>query len=369
MQWTTAKIRQSFLDFFKERGHPIVPSASMIPQGDPTLLFTNAGMVQFKDYFLGVRTPQQCASPTTKNACASRASITISKRSAATLTITLFRDARQLVVRRLLQGGSDSVALGADHQGLENRPKLLYATDHKDDDEAEDIWLKTRHAAARADPAIRRQGEFLGDGRDGPCGPCSEITSIAARPRASRKEIIRARNASSTSTDASASSRSATSFSSSTTATRRQADSAAEEARRYRHRARAHRGGDAEHRDRQDPRQLRHRSVPDDNPKDRPIAAQKFGNGARYGKDEERDISYRAIADHARTMSFLHRRGRHSRQHRSRVRAAPNHPARRASRPLSGIHRPFLATAHAGVVETMGDAYPEIKAAATKTAK
>ncbi len=58
MRWTTAKIRQSFLDFFAARGHTIVPSASLIPKGDPTLLFTNAGMVQFKDYFLGLRTPQ-----------------------------------------------------------------------------------------------------------------------------------------------------------------------------------------------------------------------------------------------------------------------------------------------------------------------
>src|SRR6202008_4726632 len=57
MRVTTAKIRQSLLDFFAERGHTIVPSASLIPKGDPTLLFVNAGMVPFKDYFLGVRTP------------------------------------------------------------------------------------------------------------------------------------------------------------------------------------------------------------------------------------------------------------------------------------------------------------------------
>src|SRR5487761_1998986 len=57
MKWTTDRIRQSFLDFFQAKGHEIVPSAPLIPKGDPTLLFTNAGMVPFKDYFLGVRTP------------------------------------------------------------------------------------------------------------------------------------------------------------------------------------------------------------------------------------------------------------------------------------------------------------------------
>ena len=52
----SAELRERFLSFFKARGHTIVPSDSLIPRGDPTVLFTSAGMNQFKDYFVGTRT-------------------------------------------------------------------------------------------------------------------------------------------------------------------------------------------------------------------------------------------------------------------------------------------------------------------------
>ena len=53
MSLTSSQLRQAFLDYFAEQGHEVVPSSSLVPGNDPTLLFTNAGMVQFKDCFLG----------------------------------------------------------------------------------------------------------------------------------------------------------------------------------------------------------------------------------------------------------------------------------------------------------------------------
>jgi alanyl-tRNA synthetase len=65
---TSAEIRKQFLDFFASKGTPDRPSAPIVVKNDPTLLFTNAGMNQFKDYFLGIKNRRTRASPIHKNA-------------------------------------------------------------------------------------------------------------------------------------------------------------------------------------------------------------------------------------------------------------------------------------------------------------
>jgi alanyl-tRNA synthetase len=77
------EIRSTFLDYFRKNGHEVVPSSPLVPRNDPTLMFTNAGMVQFKNVFTGLEKPALFARPRRRrNACAPAASTTISTMSA-----------------------------------------------------------------------------------------------------------------------------------------------------------------------------------------------------------------------------------------------------------------------------------------------
>ena len=87
---TGSQIRRKFLDFFIQKGHREVHSSSLVPPNDPTLLFTNAGMNQFKDVFLGLEKRDYARPQPRRNACAPEASTTISKTSASPIAITRF---------------------------------------------------------------------------------------------------------------------------------------------------------------------------------------------------------------------------------------------------------------------------------------
>ena len=138
----TADIRARFLEFFRDRGHTVVPSAPLVPGNDPTLLFTNSGMVQFKNVFLGSEKPGYVRA-------VRRAALPARRRQAQRPGLGrlhgppphLLRDARQLVVRRLLQARGHRLGLGAADRGLRPAaPRSSAVTVYETDDEAYAIW-------------------------------------------------------------------------------------------------------------------------------------------------------------------------------------------------------------------------------------
>ena len=165
-------IRSSFIRFFEEREHLHMPSASLIPAGDPTLLFTSAGMVPFKPFFMGEQTPP-------------RRRLTSCQKSFRTTDIDEVGDHKHLTFFEMLGNFSigdyfkqDAVAFAWDLcTGLFGlAPERMYVTVHLDDDEAYDIW----HDEIGIPPErIYRYGNsdnWWGPaGLEGPTGPCSEL--------------------------------------------------------------------------------------------------------------------------------------------------------------------------------------------------
>jgi alanyl-tRNA synthetase len=176
MRWTTDKIRQSFLDFFAARHHQVVPSAPLIPKGDPTLLFVNAGMVPFKDYFLGVRTAPH-ARVVDCQKC-----LRISGKHNDLEAVG--RDSYHHTFFEMLGNWSFGDYYKAEaitfHWELVTKvweipAERLWATIYKDDDEAEEAWLKLKVLPKDRILRFSEKDNFWEMGETGPCGPCSEI--------------------------------------------------------------------------------------------------------------------------------------------------------------------------------------------------
>lgn len=168
------EIRQSFLDFFKEKNHTIVPSAPVIPHGDPTLLFTNAGMNQFKDVFLGTgsRPFTRCAD-TQKCIRVSGKHNDLEEVGYDTYHHTFF----EMLGNWSFGDYYKKEAIAWSWELLTSIWKLpkdrLHATVFRTDDEAYEIWKQYL-----PETQIHRCDEkdnFWEMGETGPCGPCSEI--------------------------------------------------------------------------------------------------------------------------------------------------------------------------------------------------
>ena len=165
------EIRSSYLKFFEDRGHKIVPSSSLIPYGDPTLLLTSAGMVQFKPYFT-----QKAVPPAPRLASCQKCFRTTDMDSVGDAThCTFFEMLGNFSFGDYFKKEVIPWAWEYVTQYLKIPPSRLWVTVFRDDDEAFEIWRQTGIPENR----IVRLGEsdnFWGPaGNSGPCGPCTEI--------------------------------------------------------------------------------------------------------------------------------------------------------------------------------------------------
>lgn len=173
---TSKEIRQSFLDFFKEKNHRIVDSAPVVPHGDPTLLFTNAGMNQFKDVFLGTGSREyKRAADTQKCIRVSGKHNDLEEVGYDTYHHTFF----EMLGNWSFGDYYKEEAIQWAWELLTDTWKLpkerLWATVYKTDEEAFKIW-KTK-TDINPDHVLRfdEKDNFWEMGDTGPCGPCSEI--------------------------------------------------------------------------------------------------------------------------------------------------------------------------------------------------
>jgi alanyl-tRNA synthetase len=173
---TSNELRQAFLDYFHDNNHEVVASSPLVPGNDPTLLFTNAGMVQFKDVFLGTEkrkydraaSSQRCVRAGGKHNDLENVGYTSRHH-------TFFEMLGNFSFGDYFKKDAIRYAWEFLTETLELPPERLWVTVFNDDDEAADIWLNE----IKVDPdRFSRLGEkdnFWAMGDTGPCGPCSEI--------------------------------------------------------------------------------------------------------------------------------------------------------------------------------------------------
>ena len=171
----SAEIRQAFLDYFARQGHAVVASSSLVPENDPTLLFTNAGMNQFKDVFLG-RDKRDYTRATSSQRCV-RAGGKHNDLENVGYTArhhTFFEMLGNFSFGDYFKRDAIRFAWEFLTGELGLPPEKLWVTVHVSDDEAADIWLKEMGVSAERFSRLD-EDNFWQMGDTGPCGPSSEI--------------------------------------------------------------------------------------------------------------------------------------------------------------------------------------------------
>jgi alanyl-tRNA synthetase len=173
---SAADVRRAFLEFFRERQHAVVASSSLIPGNDPTLLFTNAGMVQFKDVFLGkdkrdyvrATSSQRCVRAGGKHNDLENVGYTARHH-------TFFEMLGNFSFGDYFKRDAIRYAWEFVTGTLQLDPSRLWVTVYKEDTEAADIWLKEIGISPERFSRMGEKSNFWAMGDTGPCGPCTEI--------------------------------------------------------------------------------------------------------------------------------------------------------------------------------------------------
>jgi len=173
---STNQIRSIFLEFFKEKGHEIVESGSLIPINDPSLLFTNSGMVPFKDMLLGVEkrgytratSSQRCLRVGGKHNDLDNVGYTARHH-------TFFEMLGNFSFGDYFKEEAIAFAWELLTKRYEIPPEKLWITVHKDDEESEKIWIDKIGVDPERISRLDDEENFWTMGDTGPCGPCSEI--------------------------------------------------------------------------------------------------------------------------------------------------------------------------------------------------
>ena len=173
---TATEIRAAFLEFFRKNGHQVLPSSSLVPHNDPTLLFTNAGMVQFKDVFLGkdlrnysrAATSQRCVRAGGKHNDLENVGYTARHH-------TFFEMLGNFSFGDYFKREAIHYAWNFITVTLGIPKDRLWVTVYQEDDEAQRIWVEEIGVDPTRCTRLGEKSNFWAMGDTGPCGPCSEI--------------------------------------------------------------------------------------------------------------------------------------------------------------------------------------------------
>lgn len=173
---TTNELRSAFLEYFGENGHRIVPSASLVPQNDPTLLFTNAGMVPFKNVFTGQETrPYSRATTAQKVVRAGGKHNDLDNVGYTARHLTFFEMLGNFSFGDYFKAEAIEFAWTLLTKGYGLPKEKLLATVYSEDEEAAELWRKIAGLPEEKIIRIPTSDNFWRMGDTGPCGPCSEI--------------------------------------------------------------------------------------------------------------------------------------------------------------------------------------------------